>query len=271
MIGFIGCGNMGGALMGAMVAKGVCRGEELLVTDKVAAAMEDKHARYGATLCSTIGDVVARSKFVFLCVKPQDATRVMETVREAWAADNSQILISICAGVKVETLEACLPPGAKVVRVMPNTPCLVAEMAAGYSVNSNLTEADLDAVHKMLGAAGVVYRLPEALIDPVTGVSGSGPAYVAHLIDAFAKAGEKLGIPADVSYGLTLQTFIGTAELLRQKNMTPDELKKMVTSPNGTTYAGRCVLEASDVSEVIDCTVKATCDRAVELGAPAKK
>eukprot|EP00727_Mastigamoeba_balamuthi_P008480 m51a1_g4254 putative pyrroline-5-carboxylate reductase (234) ;mRNA; f:212744-214520 len=121
----------------------------------------------------------------------------------------------------------------------------------------------------ILSSAGVAYRLPESALNAVTGLSGSGPAYVAYLVREFAKAGEAVGLPAEVSYGLALQTFYGTSRLLQQKKMSPDDLIKMVTSPKGTTYAGRQILEYSAVAQVLLDTVKAGTDRSAELGAAA--
>lgn len=262
---------MGGALMGAMIERGVCRAEEVVCTDKCAAVLESRQREYGVQTRATVGETVAATRYVFLCTKPQDVGTVMAEVRAAWrAAENDQVLVSICAGVKLASLAALLPAGAKVVRVMPNMPCLVAMMAAGYAASETLTDADADAVHRMLSAAGVAYRLPEDMLDAVTGLSGSGPAYVAHLIEAFARAGERMGLPADVAYGLSLETFRGTAELMREKKLDPQELKTIITSPNGTTFAGRSVFEASDVADIVERTVDAGRARSVELGLPTK-
>jgi pyrroline-5-carboxylate reductase len=194
-----------------------------------------------------------------------------QSVKKAWTKD--KILISICAGVQLITLTTLLDgesgSGAKVVRVMPNTPCLVTMMAAGYAPNASVTEREADQVGRILGAAGVAYKLPEPLLDAVTGLSGSGPAYVAHLVRDFSDAGVKVGLPEDVSYGLTLQTFRGTAQMLMERKMTPEALKKMVTSPNGTTHAGRQVMEKSNQADIIFRTVLAGTERSKELGATA--
>lgn len=256
--------------MGAMIERGVCRADEVVCTDKCAELLESRQREYGVQTRATVGETVAATRFVFLCTKPQDVAHVMEEVRAAWRAENDQVLVSILAGVKLASLAAMLPAGAKVVRVMPNMPCLVAMMAAGYTASAALSDDDAAAVHRMLSAAGVAYRLPEDMLDAVTGLSGSGPAYVAHLIEAFARAGERMGLPADVAYGLSLETFRGTAELMRAKKLNPQELKTIITSPNGTTFAGRNVFEASDVADIVERTVDAGRARSVELGLPAK-
>lgn len=256
--------------MGAMIERGVCRADEVVCTDKCAEVLESRRAEYHVQTRATVGETVAATRFVFLCTKPQDVGSVMAEVRAAWRADaNDQVLVSILAGVKLASLAALLPPGAKVVRVMPNMPCLVAMMAAGYAASATLTPADAAAVHRMLSAAGVAYQLPEDMLDAVTGLSGSGPAYVAHLIEAFARAGERAGLPADVAYGLSLETFRGTAQLMRDRKLNPQELKTIITSPNGTTFAGRNVFEASDVADVVQKTVDAGRARSIELGRPS--
>jgi len=268
-IGFIGCGNMGGALMGSLIKKGICKKKEIYGTDRIPAAMERVQCEFGVRTSPDIATVVAACDFVFLSVKPQDVEKTMAAIKPAWS--NSKVLISICAGVQIVTLAALLGPDAKIIRVMPNTPALVGMMAAGYALNANVNEREADVVGRILNAGGIAYRFPEDMLNAVTGLSGSGPAYVAYLIREFAKAGERVGLAPEVSYGLALQTFRGTSQMLLERKMTPNQLIKMVTSPKGTTYAGRQVLESSDVPEVLFKTVKAGTDRSVELGEAAAK
>ena len=156
-------------------------------------------------------------------------------------------------------------PRARVVRVMPNTPCLVGEMAAGYAFGARVSETDRGLVRGFLGAAGTAVAVEEGLLDAVTGVSGSGPAFVARLMEAFIEAGKRLGLSAEAARELTLQTFRGTAALLQSTGMETQALVDMVSSPKGTTVAGRAVLEPSDVGEVIFRTVEAAARRAAEL------
>lgn len=224
---------------------------------------------YGIRTTPDIATAVRACDFVFLSVKPQDVEKTLASVRPAWAP--AKVLISICAGVTIATLAAQMPQGAKIVRVMPNTPALVGMMAAGFAPNAACSERDADAVGRILNAGGVAYRFPETLLDAVTGLSGSGPAYVAFLVREFAKGGERVGLAPEAAYGLALQTFRGTAQMLAERKMAPDALIKMVTSPNGTTWAGRQVLEHSDVADVLARTVRAGHDRGVELGEAAAK
>lgn len=205
-------------------------------------------------------EVVEKSSVSFLAVKPQ----VLEDVLPELASCN-RLIVSIAAGVPIATFEDAMPE-ARVVRVMPNTPCLVGEMAAGYAVGSRVTGDDRTLVDSLLQSAGVALELDEPLLDAVTGLSGSGPAFVARLIEAFAAAGVTEGLPPEVSARLALATFRGTARLLEEKRLTPDELVRMVSSPNGTTVAGRAELEASDYADVIRRTVSAAAARSRELG-----
>jgi pyrroline-5-carboxylate reductase len=205
--------------------------------------------------------VVASSDVTFLAVKPQVMPKVLPELSAARG-----LIVSIAAGVRIATLEASLPQ-ARVVRVMPNTPGLVGAMAAGYAGGARATADDLAVVGKLLRSAGVAVELDEQLLDAVTGVSGSGPAFVARLIEAFTDAGVAEGLSRDVAYSLVLATFSGTATLLAEKNMQPEELVTMVSSPGGTTVAGRRVLESSDYRSVIRRSVATAVERSKELGA----
>lgn len=204
--------------------------------------------------------VAAEADIVFLAVKPQ----ILDTVYPD-IADTDGLVVSIAAGVRIASIEKALPR-ARVVRVMPNTPGLVGEMAAGYAGGSRATEEDTKLVGRLLSAAGTAFCVPEEQLDAVTGVAGSGPAFVARLIEAFTDAGVAHGLEREQAYELVLATFRGTAGLLKQKGMSPQELIDMVSSPNGTTVAGRSVLESSDIQKVIRDTVDTTVSRAKELG-----
>lgn len=205
-------------------------------------------------------EVAEAAEVVFLAVKPQDIQAVLEGIR-----DTDRLLISIAAGVAIGRIEG-LCPRARVVRVMPNTPCLVGAMAAGYAFGAGIRPEDREAVKQLLGAAGYAAEVEERLLDAVTGLSGSGPAFVARLIEAFIEAGKRLGLRPEVTRNLALQTFYGTAKLLADTGMEPQQLVEMVSSPKGTTVAGRQILEASAYAEVIGETIRAAAERSKELG-----
>jgi pyrroline-5-carboxylate reductase len=205
--------------------------------------------------------VVERSGVTFLAVKPQDIGGVLAEIGEA-----EGVVVSIAAGVPLRRLEAALAR-ARVFRVMPNTPALVGEMAAAFAAGSRARPEDEKRVEALLSAAGTALPLPEELLDAVTALSGSGPAFVARLIEAWIETGTALGLPVEAARALTLQTFRGTAALLREAGLSPQQLVDMVSSPKGTTVAGREVLEASDLKEVIRRTLQAAAGRSKELGA----
>ena len=258
-VGFIGGGNMGLALGQAFARR--FPEVELLVCD----VRPERVAGFKAALpAAHVEDrpaaLAARAEVVFLAVKPQDIPGVLESIRST-----DRLVVSIAAGVTLARLEAGLP-AARVVRVMPNTPCQVGAMAAGYACGSRATAEDRRTVEDLLGAAGYAAELEEALLDAVTGLSGSGPAFVARLIEAFVAAGTSLGLPPEVARELSLQTFAGTSRLLGETGMSPQELVDMVSSPKGTTVAGRQVLEASGCREAIIETIKAAARRSKELG-----
>mgnify|MGYP006291034991 FL=1 len=258
-VGFIGAGNMAGALAGAIES---ARPDTEFIASDVS---RDQLERFtsGLTRATTAPDnrsVVDAAELTFLSVKPQVLGDVLPEL-----GDTPALVVSIAAGVRIATLERALP-NARVVRVMPNTPGLVGEMAAGYAGGARATADDIALVGRLLESAGVALPMDEGLLDAVTGVSGSGPAFVARLVEAFTDAGVAHGLDRDVAYRLVLQTFSGTARLLDEKGLSPQELVDMVSSKGGTTVAGRGVLESSDYADVIRRTVDAAVARSRELG-----
>jgi pyrroline-5-carboxylate reductase len=257
-IGFIGAGNMGFALAKAASAR--IPGAAVHVIDKRPERVElFLRELPGAQAGSSAAQVAAAAELTVLAVKPQDFAAVMGDLRGSGA-----LLASIAAGVTIARMEQAMPQ-ARVVRVMPNTPCLVGEMAAGYAFGARVTARDRELVRELLEAAGVAVPVEERLLDAVTGVSGSGPAFVARLMEAFMAAGSRLGLTDQAARELTLQTFLGTARLLQETGMDTQALVDMVSSPKGTTVAGRAILEPSDLNEVIFRTVEAAARRAGEL------
>ena len=205
-------------------------------------------------------DVLKKSDILFIAVKPQHIDDVLDEI-----GDVEGLVISIAAGVKIKKLEKKLKK-AKVVRVMPNTPCLAGEMAAGFAVGKRVKDDDVKIVEELLNSAGKAFYLKEDLLDAVTGLSGSGPAFVALLIDAFIEGGMESGLGKDIATELAVQTFLGTAKLLQESGMTAEELVKIVSSPGGTTVAGREILESSDYRDVLIKTIKRATERSKELG-----
>ena len=258
-IGIVGGGNMGLALAKTITDR--FSGVRIYVCD----VSRDRLALFEQELpdVRTFGgplELAEASEVVFLSVKPQDIQSVLEELQ-----NTDRLVISIAAGVAIARIESVLTK-ARVVRVMPNTPCLVGAMAAGYAFGSKVRLPDRKVVQRLLSSAGYAAEVEEQLLDAVTGLSGSGPAFVARLIEAFIVAGEKLGLEPETARNLSLQTFFGTAKLLAETGMEPQTLVDMVSSPNGTTVAGRRVLDTSDYAEVIGETIRAATERSKELG-----
>lgn len=255
MIGFIGCGNMAGAMIAGLKSKGI------ISSDSSIEKLNNAKKRYGIKITQSNIEVVKKSEIIVLATKPGDIETVLKEVK---SEIRNKIIISIAAGIKIKKIVSVIG-NKKIVRVMPNTPALVGEMAAGYSTN-NLTKIEEIQVYNLLSKFGLAIKMDEDKLDYVTGLSGSGPAFIAHIIDSFAKAGADAGLDEATSYALTLKTFQGTTKLLIEKNMTPEQLINMVSSPNGTTVAGRSILEKSDVEKVINETVKKAVQRSFEMG-----
>ncbi|MBT3324326.1 pyrroline-5-carboxylate reductase [archaeon] len=261
-IGFIGSGNMAKALMKGILDKGISSNEEIISSDIFPEALEFVKKEYSIKTTEDNKEVVRNSEIIFLAVKPQIMNEVLEGIKEEI---NEQLIVSIAAGVTLKQIEKVLE-GKKIIRVMPNTPCLVGEMAAGFSVNEFVNEEELKKIETVLRCSGVAYNLEEKDLDAVTGLSGSGPAFVARLIEAFTEAGIENGLDKDVAYSLSLKTFLGTAKLLEEKGLEAGKLVEMVSSPNGTTVAGREILESSDYKEIIKKTINRAKERSIELG-----
>jgi len=258
-IGIVGGGNMGFALAKTITDR--FPGVTIYVYD----VSRDRLALFEQELPDVQSvegprELAEASEVVFLSVKPQDIQSVLEALK-----NTDRLVISIAAGVPISRIESVLMK-ARVVRVMPNAPCLVGAMAAGYAFGSKVRQPDREVVQQLLNAAGYAAEVTEELLDAVTGLSGSGPAFVARLIEAFIEAGKELGLEAEITRNLSIQTFLGTARLLADTGMEPQTLVDMVSSPNGTTVAGRRILDTSDYAEVLGRTIRAAAERSKELG-----
>jgi pyrroline-5-carboxylate reductase len=208
--------------------------------------------------------ILDRAEILILAVKPQ----VMATVLSEISAKVSQrqLLVSIAAGITLDRLGAGLPPGSRLVRVMPNTPCLVGLGASCFSRGPTATDADADHVAQILGSVGQAFEVPEAMLDAVTGLSGSGPAFIYRVIESLAEGGTAMGLPADLALQLAAQTAKGAAEMVLTTGRAPAELREQVTSPGGTTLAGLNKLVELSGAEAFREAVIAATKRSAELG-----
>ncbi|MFO0687723.1 MAG: pyrroline-5-carboxylate reductase [Myxococcota bacterium] len=262
-IGFIGCGAMAKALAGGLVEAGLA-GDRIRASDPVPAARKAFEAAIGARVFEDNDEVVSGSDLVLLAVKPGAVESVLKGLDPKSAG--RPIWVSIAAGVPLEALGAALPKGARVVRTMPNTPALVRAGATAYYPGPGVDAADLALVEAVLEAAGFVWRAPnEDLLDAVTGLSGSGPAYVFLILEALADAGVSQGLPRDAAQALAIRTVLGSAQLALETGSHPGVLKDQVTSPGGTTIAGLERLEAGGVRAALYDAVRAATERSRAL------
>ncbi len=261
-IGFIGVGNMGSALIASIAAKTTFT---IAAFDVHSAKLDELAAAFPSSVSkvSSNKEVLQRAEAIFLAVKPHLMVPILEEVRDS---AEGKLLVSIAAGISISTMQKTLGPTAKVIRVMPNTPCLVGAMAAGFALGAAATPSDGQLVKKLLDTGGISFQVEEQLLDAITGLSGSGPAFIACLIQWFTAAGVAAGIPEHIASPLSRQTFLGTAKLLQDLQLTEEQLKAMVTTPGGTTEAGRKILEASTVPNILLQTVQAATQRSQELG-----
>lgn len=262
-IGFIGCGAMARALAGGLVEAGVAA-SQLVASDPFEAARRLFEESVGASTTEHNAEVVGGCDLVILAVKPGAVADVLKALDASIAKE--PLWISIAAGVPLSTLRAALPTGARVVRTMPNTPALVGAGATAYYPAETVTTTDVLRVEAVLEAAGWCWRAPnEDLLDAVTGLSGSGPAYVFLILEALADAGVRQGLPRDAAQSLATRTVLGAARLALETGTHPGVLKDQVTSPGGTTIAGLERLEAGGVRAAIYEAVRAATERSRAL------
>ena len=266
-IGFIGGGAMAEALASGLIAAGIAPAD-ILIADVAAARREHLAAALGVRTAQANAEVARSSQIAVLAVKPDVVGPVLENLREAETANtNAPLWVSIAAGVPIARLEAQLPEGARVVRAMPNTPALVRTGATAICGNARVTRDDLAAARALFDSVGITWEAPsEDLLDPVTGLSGSGPAYVFAFLEALTEAGEQVGLPAEAAARLAAQTVYGAAKLALESDRTPAELREQVSSPGGTTLAGLARLEAAGFRAAVRDAVAAATRRAGELG-----
>jgi pyrroline-5-carboxylate reductase len=257
----VGGGRMGAALVGGLLSAGWATADELAVVEPVAARRDELAAAHPGLVVAE--EVPPGTEGAVVAVKPAD----VEAACRALAAARVQRVLSIAAGVPLAKLESWLAPGAAVVRAMPNTPALVGCGAAAIAPGSTASEDDLAWAGQILGAVGTVERVGEGLLDAVTGLSGSGPAYVFLVVEALVEAGVAVGLPRPVSEALTVQTLLGSARLLAESGERAEALRAAVTSPGGTTAAGLAALESRAVRAAFLEAVDAATRRSKQLGA----
>ncbi len=262
MLAIVGAGKMATAIAGGLIDKNIFKPNEMIATDISSKAIDQFQQRTGVRCTEDASEILKDADSVLLAVKPQVAE---EVVRSIAALCGDKLIISIAAGIPLTSLSEWFR-NQRVIRVMPNTPLMVGSGATVFACSGGVNEKDKNFVHQMFGALGIVYELDETLIDAVTAVSGSGPAYFFEMVAALTVAGVEVGLPEEVALALTVQTAAGAAEMLQAGLGSPDELRDAVTSPGGTTAAGLGILKDADFRNLIKTVVRAARDRSVELG-----
>jgi pyrroline-5-carboxylate reductase len=262
-IGFVGAGKMATALGQGFVRAGLASGENLLAADPD----ENARRRFAETTGGKVAAdnaAVASADALILAVKPAQMAGVCTALRGKIPAKT--LVISLAAGVPLACLQQWLGDGVRLVRTMPNMPCLIGQGATGYSLGKHAIPADAELVEQLLRAVGIAVPVEEALLDAVTGLSGSGPAFVYEIIAALSDAGARLGLPAATADSLAVQTVRGAAEMVRSTGDSPAALRDRVASPGGTTVAGLKALEAGNLRDTLIAAVEAAAKRSQEIG-----
>jgi pyrroline-5-carboxylate reductase len=263
-IGFLGAGKMATALARGFIRARLVTSGQVLASDPVAAACAAFARDTTAKTLRTNAEVIQAAEILFLAVKPDHVQEVLGDIRSGGNAKH--LVISIAAGVPLARLEAGLGAGARVIRVMPNTPALVGASATAFSLGASATPQDGELVRKLFSSVGLCFQLKESLLDAVTGLSGSGPAFIYLVIEALSDGGVAAGLPRDVATQLAAQTVLGSAKMVLETGIHPGALKDMVASPGGTTIEGLHELEKGKLRGTLMSAVRAAAEKSRKLG-----
>jgi pyrroline-5-carboxylate reductase len=263
-VGFLGAGKMAAALAKGFIKANLVSADQIVASDPLKAARAHFSKETSSKSSAVNADVLKFADILVLAVKPDQVGDVLADVRGNF--HDRHLLISIAAGVPISRIESVLGEKARVVRVMPNTPALVGASASAFAVGKSAGTEDAALVQKLLSSVGVAYQVKESLLDAVTGLSGSGPAYVFLLIEALSDGGVAAGLPRDIATKLAAQTFLGSAKMLLETGLHPGALKDMVTSPGGTTIDGLHELERGRVRAALISAVRAASEKSRKLG-----
>lgn len=262
-LGVIGCGKMGSALVGGILKANLCSPDDITVFDAYQEASQRMSESLRVSAAGSNAEVVDASEVVLLCVKPQGFAEMLGQIGDS----EDRLLISIAAGIQINTIEVGVNQKHRVIRVMPNTPSLVARGASAFALGSSANEADAALTESLLKAVGYACRVEESDLDAVTAVSGSGPAYIFLMIEALIAGGIEQGLSPEIARDLAVHTVSGAAELVLKTGDEPAQLRGNVTSPNGTTFAALESFRSDDFETIVKRAVKAASDRSKELGA----
>ena len=267
-VGFIGAGNMGEALIKGILDAQVCVPEDVYASDIAELKLKKLEKTYGIGTFMENTKLASQVDIMVLAVKPQNVEEVLDEL--APVVERKHLIISVLAGVPTSYLAARFSAAPPIIRVMPNAPSLIGAGVAALTRGAQATEDDLKKAQALFGAVGKTVVVEEGLMDAVTGLSGSGPAYVFLFIEALADAGVKMGLPRSVALTLSTQTCLGAAKMVLETGEHPAKLRDIVTSPGGTTISGLHALEAGGLRTSIMDGVEAATKRSKELGRAKK-
>ena len=261
-LGVIGAGNMGSAIIRGYLAGGAEPGQ-IAVCGHHPEQLEAMAAELGIAVKDSAIKLTEASDVILLAVKPKDAAKVLEEISPFFTSE--KMLVSIVVGRTIEALSAACPSAEKIIRVMPNTPTMVRSGVSALSRNSQVTDEEYRAVEDIFAGIGLAEEVPESLMDAVTGLSGSGPAFVYLFIEAMADGGVLCGLPRDKALKLAAQTVYGSARMVLETGTHPAALKDAVCSPGGTTIEGVRTLEAGSLRSTVIEAVSAACEKSKKL------
>ena len=267
-LGFIGCGNMGRAIVQGVLASDIASREEIAISVKTDESAGKLKEEFRCAVTTDNAEVAKDAEMILLAVKPYQMAGVLSEIRESISAD--QIIISVIAGKSIQSIEEGLMSmevagKLKVVRAMPNTPAKVGEAMSALCINARVSDTDADRVLRVFSSFGRAQIVGEDMMDVVTGVSGSSPTFIYMLMEAMADAAVKHGMPRDAAYLFVSQSVLGAAKMLRDSGLHPGELKDAVTSPGGTTIAGVCALEKAGLRDAMISGIDAAIEAARKL------
>ncbi len=263
-IGFLGAGKMASALAKGFIRAKLVTTDQLIASDTLESARATFVRETGAKAIASNSEVAMTARTLVLAVKPDQTEAVLAGIREHYTPRH--LLISIAAGVPIGKLEALLGDGARVVRVMPNTPALVDASASAFALGKAAVQEDADLAQKLFSSVGLAIQVKEPWLDAVTGLSGSGPAYVYLFLEALSDGGVAAGLPRDVATRLSAQTLIGAGKMVLETGLHPGMLKDMVTTGGGTAIEGIHELEKGGLRGIVMNAVRAASEKSRKLG-----
>ena len=264
-ISIIGTGNMGEALVSGLISSASSKPENIICTDVRETKLKDIREQYGVQTTANNLEAVAKSDIVIYAVKPQIMAAVLNETSEK--LDMSKLIISIAAGVPMEAIESCLNKELRLIRVMPNIAAAVKEAATAVAAGKHASEKDIKLAMRIFDSIGRTVFIPENyLMDAITGLSGSGPAYIFLIVEAMADAGVKVGLSRQEAFFLSAQTVLGAAKMLMETQEHPGQLRDRVTSPGGTAIAGLATLEEGGLRTTLINAVEVATNRSKQLG-----